>query len=86
MKKQVEVNLVLEFDHDKEILQDACCIDIKRAEEILTKELAMHILEERAFKASEIVEWLARNINSDCLSFLLLVHVNKALKGIKIVE
>ena len=39
MKKQVKVNLVLEFDHDKEILQDACCIDIKRAEEILTKDI-----------------------------------------------
>jgi hypothetical protein len=83
MKKTVKVNLVLEFDHDQKKQHEACGIDIERAEEILVKKLAKHIADDREIVVSEIVEWLARNINSDCLSFLLLHHVRKVIEGIK---
>ena len=82
MKKTVKVNLVLEFDHDQKKQHEACGIDIERAEEILTKELARHIAEETPATMSEYVEWFAKNINSDCLSYLLLNHARKVFEGI----
>lgn len=83
MKKTVKVNLVLEFDHDQKKQHEACGIDIDLVDDILVKEFARHIAEEKPATMSENVEWLARNINSDCLSFLLLHHVRKVFEGIK---
>jgi len=84
MKKQVEVNFVLEFDHDQEKQYDACCIDKDKAEEILVEKVIEKIFSDKEITVSEVLEWMVKNMDGNCLNFILLKHIQGILHKIKI--